>query len=53
MNARVQTSALGRFLAWLKQLHERWYASDERWHRRWIEMEARRLGGRLTWDDTQ
>lgn len=49
----LQPSALVRLFAWIEERHRRWYASQIHAHRHTVEEDARRLGGRVFWDDVQ
>lgn len=51
----VQTSARapGTFFTWLRELHRSWYNAGHRRERRRIEEDARRFGGKVTWDEMQ
>lgn len=55
----LQTSAtnsrnpLVRMLNWLSEAHRSWYRDELVRQRHTIEHDARRLGGRVIWDDIQ
>lgn len=52
----LQTSArnpLARLLEWLTETHRHWYRDELTRQRRTIEEDARRLNGRVIWDDVQ
>lgn len=48
---RRRCSRIRRWFAWLLEQHRHWYRGEEERQRREVEEDARRLGGRVTWDD--